>query len=526
MAELASLIEVLMKQHKDQMEEQARQHREQMAVLGEHIKAQDLEMRKLVEAACDGPRGGFTPMASFQPFDSSSELWLDYLERFRTFLTANSVPKEKEAQVFLTNQSKVTYKLLSNLAAQQPTPKGINELGMEDIQKFMGEQYDPKRFVVRERYKFWADLKRRPGESIQELAGRIRHDAVTCDFQSIKDPLDEALRTRFICSVDNEAVLKALFKLRDDELTFAKAIQIALETEEAAKVAKETVYGQTSKSVYKVEQPKNRTSPPKTPASKAKDTPQGKQDQPLLKGACGRCGRKDHTGKNCPHINDICHYCQKKGHLQSVCMSKRKRDSGVRCLRRLDTIKTVRRSIPPLYQQVELRGHRVNFEIDSGANDTLCSKETWIEIGKPKLQPVEAQYRVADGSPLQVLGQFKAAARLDGEAEGVDLRVVVTRVPQLNLLGRQAMVDLGLTDLTRHFIQHIERPEKFSVGRLNSESPVGSLQKACKQLCQEFPDLFSQNWDASHRRRKIRKSDPAKIINYSLTHPLIININV
>ena len=52
------------------------------------------------------------------------------------------------------------------------------------------------------------------------------------------------------------------------------------------------------------------------------------------------------------------------------------------------------------------------------------------------------------------------------------------------------MEELGLTDLTRHFIQHIEGHMKLSVGWLNSESPVGSLQKACKQLSHEFPDLF------------------------------------
>ena len=74
---------------------------------------------------------------------------------------------------------------------------------MDDIQKFMGEQFNPRRFVVRERYKIWEDLKQKVGETIQELVSRIRHDAVTCDSQSIKDPLDEALRTRFICSVDN-----------------------------------------------------------------------------------------------------------------------------------------------------------------------------------------------------------------------------------------------------------------------------------------------------------------------------------
>ena len=80
MADIAPLIEVLTKAHKKQMDEQARQHREQMAVLGEHISAEDLDTKNLVEPSCDGARGGFTPMGSFQTCDSSSELWLDYLE--------------------------------------------------------------------------------------------------------------------------------------------------------------------------------------------------------------------------------------------------------------------------------------------------------------------------------------------------------------------------------------------------------------------------------------------------------------
>nr|KAG5689099.1 hypothetical protein BaRGS_006158 [Batillaria attramentaria] len=85
-------------------------------------------------------------------------------------------------------------------------------------------------------------MERKPGETLQELAARIRQDAATCDFPSIQDPQDEALRQRFICSVNNEAVLKALFKVKDTELDFAKAVKIAIETEDAAKVAKETVY--------------------------------------------------------------------------------------------------------------------------------------------------------------------------------------------------------------------------------------------------------------------------------------------
>ena len=103
-------------------------------------------------------------------------------------------------------------------------------------------------------------MQRKPGETIQELAARIRQDATTCAFIDITDLLDEPLRTIFICSVNNEAVLKALFKVKDNELNFNKAIQVAQETEEAAKVAKETVYGNSGK-VNKVAQqkPRNRS---------------------------------------------------------------------------------------------------------------------------------------------------------------------------------------------------------------------------------------------------------------------------
>ena len=302
MSEISELILLLNKQHQEQMavlrDEQNKQHQEQMTMLQEQIK--------ILQSSLNKPRENVpTPMASFQPFDSTSELWTDYLARFRTFVTANSVPDNKQAQIFLTNQSNSVYKMLSNLAAQQQPVKSIHELTMNDIQTFMAEQFDPKRFVVRERFKFWSDMKRKPGETIPELASRIRQDAATCDFQSIKDPLDEALRTKFICSVDNEAVLKTLFKLKDDELKFSNAIRVAQEVEE---VAKETVHGQPSTSVQKVYHAKSKTS--KTQEKKT---------------ACFRCGNSGHFSKACPHIKAICSFCKKTGHLQSVCMSRLKR---------------------------------------------------------------------------------------------------------------------------------------------------------------------------------------------------------
>ena len=408
MTEISELILLLNKQHQEQMAVLRGEHQEQMTMLQEQLK--------ILQSSLNNPRQNVpTPMASFQPFDSTSELWTDYLARFQTFVTANSIPDNKQAQIFLTNQSNSVYKMLSNLAARQQPVKSIHELTMNDIQTFMAEQFDPKRFVVRERFKFWSDMKRKPGETIPELASRIRQDAATCDFQSIKDPLDEALRTKFICSVDNEAVLKTLFKLKDEEV------------EEAAKVAKETVHGQPSTSVPKVYHAKSKTS--KTQEKKT---------------ACFRCGNSGHFSKACPHIKAICSFCKKTGHLQSVCMSRLRDNKLVKLVHKVQC------SVSPIYQTIRLNDHRIKFEIDSGASDTFCCEATWQTLGKPILQPVSVQYQVAEGSPLPVVGQFQSTASIDGKSPDVTFPVIVTKVPNLNLLGRLAMMKLKLTNLTDH----------------------------------------------------------------------------
>ena len=205
--------------------------REQMAQMQQQRHEDQKRMEELIQAMTGKPTYIFpSPVATvskFAPFDSTAELWTDYYARFLTFLGANSIPDDRKAQIFLTNQTSTVYKLLSNLAAQQSPPKDINALSLDEIVNFMKDQFDPKRFVVRERFRFWSDMQRKPGETIQELAARIRQDAATCDFPSIKDPQDEALRTRFICSVNNEAVLKALFEVKYyDELDFPVLLRL------------------------------------------------------------------------------------------------------------------------------------------------------------------------------------------------------------------------------------------------------------------------------------------------------------
>ena len=115
------------------MENQQRRFLKQLERQESHHKAQ---MEALLSAIDKTNAVASTSLQSatqsFVQFDSSSELWTDYWARFYTFVSAHFVSNDRKAQIFLTNQSSTTYKLLSNLASQETPPKSINELTMTD----------------------------------------------------------------------------------------------------------------------------------------------------------------------------------------------------------------------------------------------------------------------------------------------------------------------------------------------------------------------------------------------------------
>ena len=236
MQQQLELTKQQMAQQQQHLEQQRQDTQQQMAQQQQQLEQQrkdtQRQMGELVEAYMTRQERTAVSIPEFSAFDSTQELWQDYWSRYVNFLAVHSIPKEKAAQAFLNSQSRRTYKVLANVASQMKPPRSVHELSLDEIEGFMRVQYDPSKFIVRERYNFWREMKRKPGENIQELANRIRDDAVSCDFPAIKDPLDEALRTRFICSVGNEAVLKACFKCKEEELSFNKAIQIAVEVED------------------------------------------------------------------------------------------------------------------------------------------------------------------------------------------------------------------------------------------------------------------------------------------------------
>ena len=127
---------------------------------------------------------------------------------------------ERLLHVFLTSQTKNMYKLLYTRAEQLPTPKHVDDLDMQEIEAIMEQMFDPRNFVVRERFKYWSNVSRKIGETIQELANRIRQEASTCDFSSIDNPQDEALRTKFMCFVQKWSNFEGVIQIASKWIEF------------------------------------------------------------------------------------------------------------------------------------------------------------------------------------------------------------------------------------------------------------------------------------------------------------------
>lgn len=271
------------------------------------------------------------------------------------------------------------------------------------------------------------------------------------------------MRTRFMCAVSNEAVLKALFKMKSDDLTFTKAIPTAAEIEYAAKVAKDTVYGTRPKPVLKLQDKKTFK---KTSAS----TPSAS--------ACLRCGKKNHLADSCKHKNSECNYCHKTGHLEVVCF-KKKRDHPQKVTlitqEEPSTVKQIQDLETPK-QRLQLKGQTFVFEVDTGARDNFCSEDVWTSLGRPSLKQPCSRYYSATGGLLPVQGVFSTpASTASGITEDLDFNV--SKLP-LNLLGRRAIqqMDIDVRVLLSQPVLHIDKDEE--------------LQKACEEVCQNFPDLF------------------------------------
>ena len=114
---------------------QAQSQDDLIALLQEQMSQQQRQMETILATVQQSKPA--ISNTKFDEFDPAVELWTDYWARFETFTRASAIPDDRRAEIFLTNQSSVVYKLIMNLAQQQTPPRDINSLSMAEMAAHM-----------------------------------------------------------------------------------------------------------------------------------------------------------------------------------------------------------------------------------------------------------------------------------------------------------------------------------------------------------------------------------------------------
>ena len=182
-----------------------------------------------------------------------------------------------------------TYKLIRSLVApQKPTDKTYAELVA-----VLKTHYNPPPAIAVQRFKFNSRM-RQPNENVVTYVSELRQLATKCNFG---DNLDEMLRDRIVCGVNDARIQRRL--LAETDLTFKKALEVAQAMELADRGATDIL-----------------GLPAVLPASSAPihNVQKGVKEAK----ACYRCGGK-HLQTACKYPSDVeCFNCSGKGHIARI----------------------------------------------------------------------------------------------------------------------------------------------------------------------------------------------------------------
>ena len=226
-----------------------------------------------------------------------------FVEMLNAWLDLNGIT-EKKNLVLISALDAGTYDILRNIVS----PKKPVELDYAELVKALEEHFNhPTPITVGERFKFW-ERDQRDGESVKDYALELRKLSRTCEFGQF---LDEALRDKLVCGLQNEGYQKRL--LSEPKLDFSQALNLAQALEQAASQAA-SFHGHSDNGDVRPDL--GAPGSAEAPVNRVFSTAKGPMRKP---GKCWRCGRAGHFPSTCHFREASCHRCGKVGHIKPVC---------------------------------------------------------------------------------------------------------------------------------------------------------------------------------------------------------------
>ena len=135
-----------------------------------------------------------------------------------------------------------SYALLRDLLL----PDKPRDKSLEALMEVLKSHFEPAPSVIAERFKFYR-RDQKTGESVEEFKAELKKLSTHCAFGT---HLEEALRDRFVCGLQNSVALKRL--LTEKTLTFASAVEIASNIQQVDKQALVMMNPVTDSNIQKV----------------------------------------------------------------------------------------------------------------------------------------------------------------------------------------------------------------------------------------------------------------------------------
>ena len=384
--------------------------------------------------------------------------WPRWRQRFEQFRVASGLSGDKAVKQVNTLLYCIGEEAEGVLTSTNTTDeeRKVYETVLDKFDSF----FKVRRNVIFERARF-NRRNQHEDETAEKYIMELYGLAESCDYGALRD---EMICDRLVVGI-RDAALSQQLQL-DAALTLEKAKKRIRQKEavgEQHNELKSSAEGPSSLEEIRFRRkPKRWQHPHKARELRPKTTP--------TKKACTRCGKEPHPREKCLAKDAVCHRCNKKGHYSSQCFAKRVSEissENVLDTAFLDTVSAKQASA--WFTTIKLNEQETSFKLDTGAEVTAISEQTYKSLKEPQLLDPEKVLYGPSRQPLKTLGQFWGSLSYRGK-EAKQCVFVVDGL-KTNLLGLPAITALGLA---------------VRIDTTDTDAPTTTLADIMKQ----FPSVF------------------------------------
>ncbi|XP_039759590.1 uncharacterized protein K02A2.6-like [Pararge aegeria] len=376
----------------------------------------------------------------FNEFNQKTDVWDNYIDRLKFCFEANGIMLDgaKRANFFTVCGAEVFETLLALI-----TPRKASDVTFVEIETILTKHYSPKPNEISMSYKFYT-RNQNTNENASEYIAQLRKISSKCNFME----LERMLRDRLVCGMKDRRLQYEL--LKKDNLHYQDVIDAMLAAETAGK---DYHMIHSSMGTENSSTSTNCAAATTTQSSSVEEMDINAVQTRSNTRLCFRCG--DRHGGECRFINATCRFCKKRGHIEKICLVKKKslkRNINFTNDEHTDThlngIYSINceTKVLPFVVEVSLENIPVVIQVDTGASFSLVNECTWKNIEHQNqhitLQPVNLTLRTWTDTPVILLGQAKLQAQYRDIK--CSLNVIIAKGRGPNLLGRDWLGPLNI----------------------------------------------------------------------------------